>query len=165
VQGCVTIDRPSHQSLSLRAGDVLLLPYGDPHVLRSSVVGGTPARIETTHRHDVRLRVSVGTCHDTRLVCGRLHFESVPENLILAALQDVVVMQVGEAALRARYVPLLHGIQEELTEARPGSLAIAGNLATALFVMMLRAHLDTAVAMAGVFELLSRPATRVHWSR
>lgn len=159
LEGCVTIDRPSHRSLSLSAGDVLLLPHGDPHVLRSSAAGGSPARIETTYHNDMRLRVSVGTSHDTRLVCGRLHFESVPESLMLAALEDVVLLRVGEPALRARYVPLLDGIQDELTGARPGSLAIAGNLASALFVMMLRAHLDTAMATAGVFELLSRPAT------
>lgn len=159
IEGCVTIDRPGHHPLSLRAGDVLLLPHGDPHVLRSLAVGGAAARIETTYRNDMRLQVSVGTSHDTGLACGRLHFESAPENLVLAALEDVVVLRVGESALQARYMPLLHGIREELTKARPGSLAIARNLASALFVMMLRAHLETAVAIAGVFELLSRPAT------
>jgi AraC family transcriptional activator of mtrCDE len=159
IEGRVAIDRPGHHPLSLQAGDVLLLPHGDPHVLRSRAVGGAAAQIETTYRNDVRLRVSVGTGHDTGLVCGRLHFESAPENLVLAALEDVVVLRVGESALQARYVPLLHGIREELTEVRPGSLAIACNLASALFVMMLRAYLETAVAIAGVFELLSRPAT------
>ena len=159
VEGCVTIDRPGHQPLSLRAGDVLLLPHGDPHVLRSSVAGGPAARIETTRRNDMHFLVSVGTRQDTGLVCGRLHFESAPENLVLSALEDVVVLRVGESALQARYMPLLHGIREELMEARPGSLAIVRNLASALFVLMLRAHLDSAVAMAGMFELLSKPAT------
>jgi AraC family transcriptional activator of mtrCDE len=79
----------------------------------------------------MRIRRSVGVNHDTGLVCGRLHFESVPENLVLAALEDVVVLRVGESTLQARYLPLLHGIREELTEARPGSLAIARNLASA----------------------------------
>ena len=159
IEGCVSIDRPGHQALSLRAGDVLLLPHGDPHVLRSSVAGGPAARIETTRRNEMRLRVSVGTGQDTELVCGRLHFESAPENLVLASLEEVVLLRVGEAALRARYSPLLHGIREELTEARPGSLAIARNLASALFVLMLRAHLDAATAIAGTFELLRKPAT------
>lgn len=159
IEGCVAIDRLGHQSLSLRPGDVLLLPHGDPHVLRSQDFEGPAARIETTCRDGVRLRVSVGTSRDTQLVCGRLHFETAPENLVLAALEDVVVLRIGEPALRARYVPLLHGIQEELGEVRPGALAIARNLAGALFVLMLRAHLEAAGAMAGVFELLSQPAT------
>jgi AraC family transcriptional activator of mtrCDE len=159
IEGGVSIDRPGHQPLSLRAGDVLLLPHGDPHVLRSSITGGPAARIETTRRNDMRLQVSIGASQDCGLVCGRLHFESAPENLVLAALEEVVILRVGEPALRARYLPLLHGIREELTEARPGSLAIARNLASALFVLMLRAHLDAATAMAGTFELLSKPAT------
>jgi AraC family transcriptional activator of mtrCDE len=159
IEGRVSIDRAGQQPLSMSAGDVLLLPHGDPHVLRSPIVEGPAAQIVTTRRDGMRVRVSVGTAREAGLVCGRLHFESVPENLVLAALEEVVVLRVGESALQARYLPLLHGIWEELTEARPGSLAIARNLANALFVLMLRAHLDAAVAMAGVFQLLSKPAT------
>ena len=159
VHGGVTIDRPGHESLRLQSGDVLLLPHGDPHVLRSPTSGGAAAHIETTYRNDMRVRMSTGADHDSGLVCGRLHFESAPENLILAALEDVVVLRVGEPALQMRYMPLLHGIREEMTDARPGSLAIVRNLASALFVMMLRTHLDSAAEKAGVFQLLSTPAT------
>ena len=80
--------------------------------------------IETTRRNGMHFLVSVGTRRDTGLLCGRLHFEFVPENLVLSALEDVVVLRVGESALQGRYMPLLHGIQEELTEPRPGSLRI-----------------------------------------
>jgi AraC family transcriptional activator of mtrCDE len=139
IEGGVSIDRPGRQTLS--------------------IAGGPAARIETTRRNDMRLQVSIGASRDCGLACGRLHFESAPENLVLAALEEVVILRVGESALRARYLPLVHGIREELTEARPGSLAIARNLASALFVLMLRAHLDAATAMAGTFELLSKPAT------
>jgi len=103
--------------------------------------------------------LSVGVAYDTELICGRLHFEAVPESLILAALPDVVLLEVGESVLQARYRPLLYGIREELAGAHPGALAIARNLAGALFVMMLRSHLDAAGGGAGVFQLLSRPAT------
>jgi AraC family transcriptional activator of mtrCDE len=159
IRGCATVDRPGQDPVSLRLGDVLLLPHGDPHVIRAPTAGGPAGPIANSRRNDLRVRVSIGAAHDTELVCGRLHFEAAPENLILAAMPDVVVLQVGESALHARYTPLLHGIHEELAGERPGALAIARNLAAALFVMMLRAHLETAEATAGVFQLLSRPAT------
>jgi AraC family transcriptional activator of mtrCDE len=159
MQGCATVDRSGHDPLSLRPGDVLLLPHGDPHVIRASLTDGSAGRTASTHHNDVRIRVSIGVEHDIELVCGRLYFEDASESLILAALPDVMVLQVGESVLQARYKPLLHGIREELAGAHPGALAIARNLAGALFVMMLRAHLNAAGGAAGVFQLLSRPVT------
>ncbi len=160
IQGDVVIDRPGGGALSLQAGEVLLLPHGGRHVVRAprpdSVAAG---RTASAYRDGLRLRTSVGVQHDTELLCGRLHFEDASENLILAALPDVVVLQVGEPTLQGRYRPLLQGIREELNDAPPGGVAIARNLASALFIMMLRSHLETVGAAAGVFQLLSRPAT------
>src|SRR6202012_2747845 len=138
---------------------VLLLPHGDRHVVRALRGDGLTGRTATAFHNGLRLRTSAGFKNDTELLCGRLHFEDASENLVLAALPDVVVLQVGEPTLQARYRPLLQGIREELGEARPGALGIARSLASALFTMMLRAHLDTVGAAVGVFQLLSRPAT------
>jgi len=46
IQGCATVDRPGRDSLSLRAGDVLLLPHGDPHVIRASRAAGPAGRAQ-----------------------------------------------------------------------------------------------------------------------
>jgi AraC family transcriptional regulator, activator of mtrCDE len=159
IQGSAVIDRQDQRPLSLQAGEVLLLPHGDRHVVRAPCSDGLAGRTATAFHNGLRLRTSVGVTQDTELLCGRLHFEDAPENLILAALPDVVVLQVGEPTLQARYRPLLQGIREELAEARPGALGIARSLASALFMMMLRAHLETVGSAAGVFQLLSRPAT------
>ncbi len=159
IQGSAVIDRQGQRALSLQAGEVLLLPHGDRHVVRALHGDGLTGRTATAFHNGLRLRTSVGVAHDTELLCGRLHFEDAPENLILAALPDVVVLQVGEPTLQARYRPLLQGIRAELGEARPGALGIARNLASALFMMMLRSHLETVGAAAGVFQLVSRPAT------
>ncbi|MBV8472067.1 MAG: cupin domain-containing protein [Hyphomicrobiales bacterium] len=159
LHGDVVIDRPDGAPLSLQAGEVLLLPQGGRHVVRAPRAGGPAARTQSAYREGLRLRTSVDVEPDTELLCGRLHFEVAPENLIVAALPEVMVLQVGQSTLQARYRPLLQGIREELNDARPGGLGIARNLASALFTMMLRAHLETVGAAAGVFQLLSRPAT------
>ena len=96
---------------------------------------------------------------DTELLCGRLDFEAAPQNLIVAALPDVVVLRVGERPLATRFYPIMLGIRDELDGARPGAPAIAKDLASALFVMMLRLHLEASAPAEGLLRLLNQRMT------
>jgi AraC family transcriptional activator of mtrCDE len=51
------------------------------------------------------------------------------------------------------------GIREELDSGGPGATAIAKDLASALFVMMLRAHLEISAPAAGLLRLLNQRIT------
>jgi AraC family transcriptional activator of mtrCDE len=58
-----------------------------------------------------------------------------------------------------RFHALLSGIRDELDGGQPGARAIASDLASALFVMMLRFHFEQEAPTNGVLALLGQRAT------
>jgi AraC family transcriptional regulator, activator of mtrCDE len=159
-QGSVELDRPGFGPLRLEAGDILLLPHGDAHTVRAPGSRGRSVAPVVTHfRNTLRVQASAGVAPETELICGRLHFEAAPQNLVIAALPDVIVLRVGVGPLAHRFSPLMGGIREELDCAGPGALAIAKDLASALFVMMLRAHFEASAPGDGLLRLLHQRVT------
>jgi len=90
----------------------------------------------------------------TELICGRLHFEAATDSLVIATLPDVIVLRLGKERLLDRMRMLVRAIHDELKGGRLGALAVATDLASALFVQMLRVHCERA-SDAGALRLLS----------
>lgn len=159
-KGSVELDRFGFGPLRLDEGDILLLPHGDAHTVRARAAAGhAKAAVTVEYRNMIRVQASIGVEPDTELICGRLYFEAAPQTLIVAALPDVVVLRVGACPLASRFSPIILGIREELEGGRPGAAAIAKDLASALFVMMLRAHLEGAAPTQGLLRLLNQRMT------
>jgi AraC family transcriptional regulator, activator of mtrCDE len=159
-RGHCLIDRPARSMLRLEAGDILLLPRGGAHVVRARAAAGrTAPPVSSDYRNAILTRTSVGVEPDTELICGRLHFEAAPENPLVAALPDVIVLRAGERPLVDRFRVLMLGIRDELDGARAGAMAIAVDLASALFVMMLREHLENDPPADGLLALLGKRGT------
>jgi AraC family transcriptional activator of mtrCDE len=150
-KGECMIERPRSPTVRLGAGDVLLLPHGDEHI----VYGGSDRQglrdITTTYRDHIRIKQSEGTNVETELICGRLHLENANENLLLRTLPHVIVLSVGGVR---RYAELIAIIREELETGDSGAASIAGDLASALFVMLLRQHLKAEPPAQGILALL-----------
>jgi AraC family transcriptional regulator, activator of mtrCDE len=159
-KGSVQLDRAGFGPLQLEAGDILLLPHGGAHsVCAPNATGHVGPPVATHYRNSLRVQASSGVELDTELICGRLHFEAAPQNLVVAALPDVVVLHVGEGPLASRFHPIMLAIRDELDGTRPGALAIARDLASALFVMMLRGHLEASAPAEGLLRLLNQRMT------
>jgi AraC family transcriptional activator of mtrCDE len=159
-RGRATLQRPGDEPLHVQAGDILLLPRGDAHAMRNAGPDTTrPLPVSVQHRGSLRLKTNPGAEPDVELICGRLQFEAAPQNLIVTALPDLIVLCVGEQPLSTRFHPLLVGIREELSAERAGAVAISENLASALFMLMLRAHLETSAPAEGLLRLLGQPTT------
>ena len=159
-RGQVQLDRPGLDRLYLTAGDILLLPHGDAHTLHSPDGGGHVSSVDPTqHRGPVRIRTSVGVELDTELICGRLHFEAAPQTLIIAAIPETVILHIDELPLASRFKPLVAGIREELTDGRAGAASIATDLASALFMMMLRTLIEASTTVTGLLQLLDQRVT------
>ena len=90
----------------------------------------------------------------TELICGHLHFEAATDSLVIATLPDVIVLRLGKEPLLDRMRMLVRAIHDELEGGRLGALAVATDLASALFVQMLRVHCERA-SDAGTLRLLS----------
>ena len=147
------------EPLRLEAGNLLLLPHGDAHVVRSARRGGSPVSVRIEYNNAIRIKTNTRGESDTELICGRLHFDAVPDSLVIAALPKTIVLSLGPEKLLDRMRMLVQTIDEELEAARPGAAAVATDLATALFVMMLRVHLEQSAPSSGLMKLLASPSS------
>jgi len=148
----------------LQAGDVAVLPHGSPHLLQS-VAGGEGGSMRIERRLDsgvaVRTNLAEGEASetaDTQLICGRMRFELARNNMVLAALPPVVVIASGAGGRDgARARGLIGAMTDELHADRLGAGAIAVDLASALMMIVLRAHFEQAQAASGLLSLLAHP--------
>jgi AraC family transcriptional activator of mtrCDE len=160
VQGECLIDRPGHATMRLKAGDILLLPHGSAHLTRGRIGVGHPSPpIAIEYRNGVRTKTSMGVVVTTELICGRLHFEQASEGLLSAALPEVVVVSTENRLVMDRFCALMQWIREEMDGASPGALAIATDLASAIFILMLRQYLASDPPVDGLLALLGERAT------
>jgi len=126
-----------HRSVRLEAGDVAVLAHGNRHSVRGQAAFPEGSR-------DV----------ETQLVGGRFALEPPHDNLLLAALPDLIVVRAEHAdALRLRR--LITAIGDELDAGRAGAHAIANDLASVLFMMIVRIHLDRESVVEGLLRILS----------
>jgi AraC family transcriptional activator of mtrCDE len=157
-KGRCFLEQRHGEPLLLQAGHLLLLPHGDAHVVRSAGREGrirAPIRIEFNNA--VRIKTNTEDESDTELICGRLKFHAAPDNLIIAALPAAIVLRLGPGEPFHRMRMLVQAIDEELEAGRPGATAVAEDLASALFVMMLRGHFDQAACSNNLMKLLVAP--------
>ncbi len=144
----------------LRAGDVVLLPHGDAHVVHAATMAASgrhaaPIRIEETSAIDIK---SNGDDPDVELICGRLTFEQPHDNLARLALPKLIQVSSADGA-HARLHSLLMTIRDELVSAAPGARSITCDLASALLVMLLRAHFQRHATSDGIIRLLGHRQT------
>jgi AraC family transcriptional activator of mtrCDE len=154
--GNCLLERYSGETFKLEAGSILLLPQGDSHVVRSASRGGSSgAPIRTEYNNAIRIKTNTRGASDTEMICGRLRLDGAMYSLVTAALPKAIVLSIGRGALFDRMRMLVQAIDEELQAARPGAATIATELATALFVMMLRLHFEQSASSSGILRLLA----------
>ncbi|MGV1868873.1 MULTISPECIES: cupin domain-containing protein [unclassified Rhizobium] len=145
----------------LRTGDVAILPHGGSHSIRGVAGGMADRPIETHSRQNdaIVTKTNVIVEPDVSLVCGRLKFIHDQENAMIAALPRLVIIgaENGPDPLRiTRHVEL---ISEELSEDRMGAAAIAEEIASALMIVVFRAHFESSPLNSGVLALLAQRQT------
>ncbi|WP_395336190.1 AraC family transcriptional regulator [Novosphingobium sp. BL-8H] len=161
LRGTCTIERDGVPPIVMAAGDILLLPRGDAHVVRARLGGARGAnRIAVEYRSAIRFKTNVDGPADTELVCGRLEFEAASEALVTGILPPTIVLRANDWPNRTLLDTLLAAIRDELDGGAPGAIAIATDLGSALFVMLIRTHLATEGTNSQTMRLFARPATR-----
>jgi AraC family transcriptional activator of mtrCDE len=154
--GSCLLERYSGETFMLEAGSILLLPQGDSHVVRSaSRGGGSGAPIRTEYNNAIRIKTNTRDASDTEMICGRLRLDGALYSLVIAALPKVIVLSLSRKDMFDRMRMLVQAIDEELQAAGPGAATIATELATALFVIMLRLHFEQSAASSGIIRLLA----------
>lgn len=160
-RGSCVLDVAGYAPVSLYAGDVVLLPRGDPHLMRGSgtLTDGRSNPAVVIRPNGAVEIASNSDAPDTELICGRLSFEPGAENLAPAVLPSFMLLRAGDDPSVGRLAALLHAIRDELVAAAPGARAISTNLACALMIMVLRIQFERDDARSGILGLLGQRQT------
>jgi AraC-like DNA-binding protein len=132
-----TVDR-------LTAGDLVILPRGDPHVLRSpgAGAGSTVSSFELAMRTPgTRLRAG-GPRADTVVVCGAF-LVGEPDHPALRGLPRIIHLAGHAGSTPPRLAPLLDALTAEAFDSGPGSDLVMARLSDALLIRALRHYSHT----------------------
>jgi AraC family transcriptional activator of mtrCDE len=156
--GSCLIDVEDRTGLQIEAGDVVVFPHGARHTLRGLPkfqTSSSEIRIQRRLYDELVIKTNVEGESDTKIICGRLRFEQVQDNMVLAALPPFVVLRAHSARLRR----IVEGIRDELEEDRLGAAAIAASLASSLMVIILTIYFESTVERRGILALLTQRQT------
>ncbi len=144
--GQATVAFEGEPERKLTAGDVVIVPHGDPH----TVSRGHP-RTLTDSRASVQCNLTGelatyrigGGGEVTRFVCGYFGCERHAERLFLAGLPKVVTVNVRDGDTGAWLESSILHLLSEAASGRPGRSALLSRMAEALFIETLRRHMET----------------------
>jgi AraC-like DNA-binding protein len=163
------------ETVPLHAGDVLVLPAGDPYFIATAPGVGRPAMHEglafLREMAAGRLPFCVreGRGRDRlHLICGFLGCDLRPFNPLLATLPRLWAVRGVYGTRRDSLSRLIDVTLAESREARPGSHSVRVRLSELLFVEVVRRHLATRPAkstgwLAGLRDpMVGRALTLLH---
>lgn len=159
-RGECLLDVAEHRGVALKCGDVAVLPHGGGHTIRAASAGGATQPLTRRQLDNgLVLKTNVEGDAETQIICGRLRFVQAQDNMVLAALPSLVVVEGARSKDAARIAQLVTAMREELEEDRLGAVTVASDLATALVTIVLRAHFEREQATPGVLSLMTQRQT------
>jgi AraC-like DNA-binding protein len=134
-----------HTARTLAAGDLILFPQSEAHLLGSDLQLA-PVQAETlvqASRDGGLLRIEHGgDGARTRFVCGFLACDSRLCRPLLAALPPMLKVHLGDVPAGAWLLETLQRGAEETRTSRPGSAAVLAKLAELAFIEAIRAYIE-----------------------
>ncbi len=130
-------------AIKLTAGDIIVFPQGDTHVMSSAPgMRGEPSleaiRASSQGRLPIAMSMNGGGSEQARLICGFLGCDARPFNPLLATLPKVMHLRAHEADGISR--SLVELAVTESTAPRPGSGCTLSRLSELLFVEVVRRY-------------------------
>jgi len=163
------------EKVRMKAGDVIVIPHGDPHVLADRPdrsADPDPGQYGALQNVDLPVRVDVGGegPSSARLVCGFLGCDTRPFNPLLETLPAVIHQSSSSASDAPWLRHFLDVAVAESEQKRAGGDAVLARLSELMFVEVLRHYVDSLPAgqpgwLAGMRDpAIARALTRLHAS-
>ena len=135
--------RVGEETTPLAAGDIVLVPHGDPHVMGNGIASETidaTADIPELLQSGMKRSRLGGGGEQTRLICGYLACEARLIQPVLAGLPRVLRVHIRTDSYGELLESMIRQAAEQLSGAAPGSEVIAARLAEVLFAEVLRRY-------------------------
>jgi len=136
---------PGEPPMQLAAGDIMVLPHGDTHVLSSAPGMREPPDIARYRRPEdgqLPFSLSIGNTggHSTHFVCGFLGCDARPYNPLLTALPRVIRVSDDARGTLGTFIRLAVA---ESKAPRIGGECVLDRLSELMFVDVVRRYLET----------------------
>lgn len=146
---CARLADDAQSAIRLEAGEVLVIPQGEAHLLGSDLdLQPTPsapllAKHLQTHPGEVMRILHGGGGTPTHIVCGFLTCDEFISNPLLASLPRLFKVDVGTGAESAWLVSALGFAATEAAEPRAGTTTVLAKLSELVFVEAVRRCMET----------------------
>ncbi len=153
IEGSCWLELEGEEPLKLSAGDIIVLPHGDTHVLATTIgMRKSPDmsmyRMPSDGALPSKIQMGMAGGERARFVCGFLGCDSRPYNPLLTALPRFIhVADHASGALGAYFRAAL----AESKGSRMGGQCMLGRISELMFVDVVRRYLETL------------PADRTNW--
>ncbi|HKF19289.1 MAG TPA: AraC family transcriptional regulator [Candidatus Dormibacteraeota bacterium] len=137
--------------IRLAAGDFVVFPQADLHVMRDAPITRTQSLLDLlrasppSSNGEVRLG---GGGVSTRIVCGGMRFDHVKTNPLLAALPPLIHVKGSEDGGAPWLRLTVQHLVDELDSDRTGVEAVVSRLADILFIGAVRRYIEECLASA-----------------
>ncbi|MDB6141762.1 MAG: AraC family transcriptional regulator [Pseudomonas sp.] len=141
------------QRICLKAGDIMVLPSGTGHFLLSRGVRVDASKPELIEGGLLPIRRMGGAGVELDILCG--HFLYNRDSMLFAALPSHVVISSADLQASDHLPALVALLRGEADANQAGGQFIINALSSALFALILRAHLDHHPHAAGTLALMT----------
>ena len=140
----------THPPVRLGAGDLVVMPQDDWHMLTAS---------EAPPKSEAMVMPREGEGPFSTMLCGHFDFDSGRRNPILEALPHLLIIRHDEAGERLKHLSRLMLIEVETHD--PGHAPVLNRLADTLFVMVVRHYIFfSGEEQSGLIAALADPRLR-----
>jgi AraC family transcriptional activator of mtrCDE len=156
VSGECTLEVGTRKEIALGPGDIILFPQGTPHRLHTGGAEGIHhAPRESRGSGPLPFLYNDSPGPETGILCGQFEFGADTANVLLSSLPELVHVRTAGGEGLAVLQQLIAMLRVETETVRPGGRAVISQLASALFVLLMRAWIEQGSALGGLFALLA----------
>lgn len=141
----VRVDGEHGKELRVEAGDVILLPRNDMHLLGSDLqLSPVPSAdiIRAPREGELFSIRHGGNGKGTRLICGFLACPDATRNPVIASLPSLLTLKVAQTGAADWIRSTFQYAAEEIACGRPGSESVLAKLSELLFVETVRRYAE-----------------------
>lgn len=149
------------QHVTLEEGDILLMPGGATHLLRSQGERIRPVQPTVIEGGVLPVYRLGGERPEVDMLCGNFHYNR--QSLLLGALPEFLVVSSRQWQGDGQLAALIALLRSEADGQQLGARSFIDALSQALFTLILRAWLARQTPVAGTFALLADKRLSKAW--